>query len=53
MVLSLSPFWVPILYGLVFEPFLGRVAISISILYGLVFKSFLGRVVMFISIYIV
>ena len=42
----------PILYGLVFKPFLWRVAISsfISILYGLVFKPFLGRVIVFISI---
>ena len=47
-----SIFSIPILYGLVFQPFLGRVAISlfISILYGLVFKSFLGGVTMFISI---
>ena len=45
-------FSIPILYDLVFKPFLGRVAISlfISILYGLVFKPFLGRVSVFISI---
>ena len=38
-------FSIPILYDLVFKPFLGRVALSlfISILYGLVFKPFLGR----------
>ena len=47
-----SFFSISILYGLVFKPFLGRVAMFISILYGLVFKPFLGRVAMFISIYI-
>ena len=52
MVFSLSPFSMPILYGLVFKPFLGRVTIwsSISILYGLAFKSFLGRVTIWFSI---
>ena len=47
-----SIFSIPILYGLVFKPFLGRVAISlfISILYGLVLKPFLGKVAVFISI---
>ena len=49
-----SIFSIPILYGLVFKPFLFRVAKSllISILYGLVLKPFLGRVTIwsFISI---
>ena len=42
----------PILYGLVFKPFLDRVAISsfISVLYGLVFQPFLGRVTIWSSI---
>ena len=44
-----SIFSIPILFGLVFRLFFGRVTIwsslSISILYGLVFKPFLGRVI--------
>ena len=49
-----SIFSIPILYGLVFKPFLGRVTISlfISILYGLVFKPFLGRVTIWSSLFI-